>query len=322
MTPPEASEATRREGAQHVLVAPDEAGRRLDNFLRARLPDVPKSHVYRVIRTGAVRVNGRRARPEARLESGDDVRIPPLTLTNREDVPVPSRVESLLQDAVLYEDDHVLVLNKPAGLPVHAGSGYPYGVIEALRSGRPDGGGLELVHRLDRETSGCLLVAKDQVTLRELNRAVAGTGIGKVYVCLVRGAWRGAGRAVRQPLSRGAPGTGPRRVTVDRGGRSAVTHFRPLEKLASTTLLEAELETGRTHQIRVHAAHVGHPLAGDDAYGDRPFNRELRTLGLRRMFLHASRLTVPLPGGENAITVAAPLPADLDKVLARLRLTQ
>lgn len=306
-------------GVRHLEVAPAHAGQRLDNFLLRELKGAPKSLVYRILRKGEVRLNGGRARPDHRLQAGDVVRIPPVRLAERDEQPLrpPPGLAERLRSAVLYEDRDVLVLDKPAGLAVHKGSGLDYGAIEILRALRPGEPFLELVHRLDRETSGCLALARTPAALRLFQEAFRAGRVQKRYLALARGYWNHGPREVNQPLRRNVLRGGERMVEVVDDGKPARTRFRPISLHKPASLLEVDIATGRTHQIRVHAAHVGHPLAGDEKYGDSAFNRLMaEQFGLRRLFLHAHSLNLPLGGRE--IAVSAPLDADLKAVLDRL----
>ncbi len=306
-------------GVRHLEITPASAGQRLDNVLLRELKGAPKSLIYRLVRTGQVRVNGGRVQPDRRLQTGDRVRIPPVRLGEQEDRPVqpsPGWAERL-REAVLYEDRELLVLNKPSGLAVHKGSGLEYGVIEALRALRPDEPFLELAHRLDRETSGCLALARTPGALRQIQQAFRAGQVEKRYLALVRGQWNHGPREVNQPLRRNVLRGGERMVQVLDDGKPALTRFRPVSLHQPASLLEAQIASGRTHQIRVHAAHVGHPLAGDEKYGDAAFNRWMtEQCGLRRLFLHAHSLNLPLGGRD--IAVSAPLDAELKAVLERL----
>lgn len=307
-----------RTGVQHLEVAATEAGQRLDNYLRRLLKDVPRSRIYRLIRRGEVRVNGHRAGAEARLRLHDEVRVPPVRVlppgTARPPAPgLAHRIAS----SIVYEDDRLIVLDKPAGIAVHGGSGVSSGVIEALRALRPQES-LELVHRLDRDTSGCLLIARHAATLRGLHKLLREDGFEKRYLALVRGRWQLGTKRIDIPLRTNARVGGERTVRADPGGKPAASRFRPVQFFGRTaTLVEVTLITGRTHQIRVHAAHAGHPVAGDEKYGDPEFNREVRALGLERMFLHAASVSFTWPqGGE--FSVNAPLPPELGTVLEQL----
>lgn len=299
---------------RHVKVPDSRDGQRLDNFLSLHLKGAPRSHIYRIIRTGQVRVNGGRAKPATRLEANDTVRIPPLRLPTAATVRISDKARGLLRQALLYQDDQLLVINKPAGLAVHRGTGVDVGAIDILRSLYPDQKELELVHRLDRETSGCLLVAKTRPELLRLQKLMQGDDVAKAYLCLGMGRFEQAVINVNAPLRRNAVRGGERVVTVSDDGKPADTQFRLVHQYRNACFLEAELGTGRTHQIRVHAGHIGHPLAGDSKYGDREFNRRLAQKGLQRLFLHAHKLVVPMAnGGEEVFN--APLPDDLNDVL-------
>ncbi len=306
-------------GVRHLEIDADHAGQRLDNYLMRELKGAPKSLIYRIVRTGEVRLNGGRVQPDRRLQTGDVLRIPPVRLGERDERPprVPQGLAERLRAAVLYEDRELLVLDKPAGLAVHKGSGLDYGVIELLRIMRPAEPFLELAHRLDRETSGCLALAKTASALRWIQDAFRAGRVEKRYLALVRGYWNHGPREVDQPLRRNVLRGGERMVEALEDGKPARTQFRPVNLHKPASLLEASISTGRTHQIRVHAAHVGHPLAGDEKYGDDDFNRLMaEQFGLRRLFLHAHSLNLPLSGRD--IAVSAPLGVELKAVLDRL----
>ncbi|WP_213663820.1 23S rRNA pseudouridine(955/2504/2580) synthase RluC [Stutzerimonas stutzeri] len=301
-------------GVQMLEVAPELAGQRIDNFLRTQLRGVPKTLIYRILRKGEVRVNKGRVKPEYKLQAGDLVRVPPLRLAERDEPePLVQGLLERLEAAIVYEDKALIVLNKPAGIAVHGGSGLSYGVIEALRQLRPDVKELELVHRLDRDTSGLLMIAKKRSMLRHLHQALRGDGVDKRYMALVRGRWETAKKQVNAPLLKNTLRSGERMVEVTEDGKEALTLFRVLRRFGDfATLVEARPVTGRTHQIRVHARHAGHSIAGDSKYGDEEFTREIRELGGKRLFLHAYALRVPLPdGGELA------LEAPVDEVWTR-----
>ncbi len=289
---------------QLLEVSPELAGQRIDNFLRTQLKGVPKTLIYRILRKGEVRVNKGRIKPEYKLQAGDVVRVPPLRLPER-DEPAPLAIGLLerLEAAIVHEDTALIVMNKPAGIAVHGGSGLSFGVIEALRQLRPDAKELELVHRLDRDTSGLLMVAKKRSMLRHLHQALRGDGVDKRYMALVRGRWETAKKQVNAPLEKNTLRSGERMVEVSDWGKEALTLFRVLRRFGDfATLVEAKPITGRTHQIRVHARHAGHSIAGDSKYGDEAFTQEIRELGGKRLFLHAYALKVPLPdGGELAL---------------------
>ncbi|MGA1730551.1 MAG: RluA family pseudouridine synthase [Steroidobacteraceae bacterium] len=306
---------------RQVEVSEGDAGQRLDNLLLRELKGVPRSHVYRLLRRGEVRVNGKRAKPETRLTAGDRVRIPPV----RQEASPPGqaepsgRVVAGIEARVIHEDERLIVIDKPSGLAVHGGSGLAFGVIEALRAARP-GSRLELAHRLDRDTSGVLLVAKGGVALRHLHALLREGQVAKRYLALVKGRWRLGKKRLDLPLATSHRQGGERTVRVHADGKPSVSVFDPLERLGElATLMRVDLETGRTHQIRVHAAYSGHPVAGADKYGDRDFNQRLRELGLRRLFLHAHRLEFVWPDTGQRCEWTSPLPAELESVLERLR---
>lgn len=304
-------------GARIVEVSPDEAGQRLDNFLLARLKGAPRSLVYRIVRGGEVRVNSGRAKPERRLEAGDRVRVPPVRLAERDPAVPPRGLCEELAGRILFENEGLLVIDKPSGLAVHGGSGLSLGLIEALRAMRPDCKSLELVHRLDRDTSGCVMIAKKRAVLRHLHEGLREGGIKKRYLALVRGRWPASKQRVSASLEKNTLSSGERMVRADDAGKRAETLFKVLRTFDEATLVEASPLTGRTHQIRVHAQVAGHPIAGDDKYGDRDFDRKMRAHGLRRLFLHAASLAFSLPSGE-AVEVSAPLDPALERVLSSL----
>lgn len=306
--------------ARLVTVTTQEAGQRLDNFLLGTLKGVPKSRIYRMLRTGEVRVNKGRAKPMQRLEVGDVVRIPPLRMAEPETLVLPSRWLETLRASVLYEDDALLILNKPSGLAVHAGSQVPYGLIELARAAWPHLSALELAHRLDRDTSGCLVLAKHRQALLGVQRQLMKKTSRKTYLALLKGGWHGGAKRVDAPLAKNELQGGERMVRVDARGKTAVSLFMPLEHFGPyATLVKVVIETGRTHQIRVHAQHIGQPLAGDEKYGDSAFNRQLKPFGLGRIFLHAIELEFLHPINECTLRVEAPLPEDLASVLVQLR---
>ena len=294
-------------------------GQCIDNFLGKRLKGVPKQRLYRALRSGEVRVNKGRIRAGYKLCVGDVVRIPPLPRRADASPPrAPEKVTQLLRDCVLHEDEEVLVLNKPAGIPVHSGSGNPYGVIEALRASQPVGQFLELAHRLDRDTSGCLLLAKNRRSLTRLHTQLREGKIRKSYLVLVRGKWTGGNRRVSLALRKNRLVSGERMATTETLGKAAVTHFKLIGHSAMASLIEATIDTGRTHQIRVHAQSINFPVAGDSKYGDKAFNRLCRERGLTRMFLHSHRMTYR--GEEDARTCNAPLGDELLSALHALGL--
>lgn len=306
-------------GVQLIEVAPELAGQRIDNFLRTQLKGVPKTLIYRILRKGEVRVNKGRIKPEYKLQAGDIVRVPPLRLAERDEPePLAQGLLERLEAAIVYEDKALIVLNKPAGIAVHGGSGLNYGVIEAFRQLRPDAKDLELVHRLDRDTSGLLMIAKKRSMLRHLHEQLRGDGVDKRYMALVRGHWATAKKQINAPLQKSNLRSGERMVEVDSEGKEALTLFRVLRRFGEfATLVEAKPVTGRTHQIRVHAKHAGHSIAGDSKYGDDDFTREIRDLGGKRLFLHAYELHVPLPDG-GVLRLEAPVDEMWAKTLERL----
>ncbi|WP_031578683.1 23S rRNA pseudouridine(955/2504/2580) synthase RluC [Ruminobacter sp. RM87] len=309
-------------GVSFQNVNEDEAGARIDNFLIRVLKGVPKSMIYRILRKGEVRVNKKRIKPEYKLQAGDEIRIPPLRMSEAKVILPSANLDrvSALKDAVLYENDGLMVINKPCFMPVHGGSGVSYGVIEALRSIRPELHFLELAHRLDRETSGCLIVAKKRSVLRQLHEQFREKNMQKQYLALVRGVFSKRITTVRAPLAKNVLMSGERLVRVDEvNGKPSVTDFKIRENFRDVTLVEAYPHTGRTHQIRVHLAYRSHPILGDDKYGDREFDRRFEALGLDRMFLHAEHITFTDPVINREITVYAPLPGDLENLLSNIR---
>ena len=359
-------------GVRHVKISADDASRRLDKFLQNLWPQLPRIRIFRLVRRGEVRVNGKRVHPDHRLVEGDDIRVPPVRLEAppaREELaeqaeqarpavrqaagtvetalvaPATQRVAAApavaakaaprsgkrgpsavdierIQRAIISEDERLIAIDKPAGIAVHGGSGVSFGLIEALRAGRPKES-LELVHRLDRDTSGVLLVARRPAVLRSLHALLRGDdesdGFEKRYLALVRGSWQLGIKRIDAPLRTDLRVSGERTVKVMPGGKSALSEFRPVQFFGKrATLMEVRIETGRTHQIRVHAAYAGHPVAGDDKYGDREFNAAMKLLGLRRMFLHASSLSFVWPDRGTAYAVSAPLPEELSAVISQL----
>lgn len=295
---------------QYLEINAEYAGQRLDNFLAHHWQGVPRSHRYRRVRRGEVRVNHGRVGPEYRVQTGDIVRLPPIRQAAPQAPAHPGApLLELLQTRIIHEDAGLLVLNKPAGLAVHGGSGISYGVIEAFRALRSNEPGLELIHRLDRETSGLLLIAKRRAVLRHIQELLRTGAVAKRYLALVRGSWAEKFRRVDAPLIKNHLQSGERIVRVDSTGKAAVTEFRVIARHPEASLVEAHPLTGRTHQIRVHAAHCGHPLAGDDKYGDADFNHRARSWGLRRLFLHAHSLRFEYDGQE--LIFEAPLDPDL-----------
>lgn len=305
-----------------VSVDDDQAGQRLDNFLMARLKGVPKSKIYNVIRKGEVRVNKGRTKPDYKICNGDEIRIPPIRIAEREPAAKASNtMTKLLEGSILFENEGLLVINKPPGLAVHGGSGVSLGLIETLRQMRPDARYLELIHRLDRDTSGCIMVAKKRSMLRHLQAALREkntSGITKVYQALVIGHWPKTCRRVDAPLLKIEVADDERVVRVHAEGKPSLTEFKLLQDYTNCSLVEARPITGRTHQIRVHAKHMGHSLVGDEKYGDDDFNKEMRVLGVKRLFLHAAELGFYLPEAKEKTIVRAPLAADLASVIKKL----
>ncbi|HEX5208031.1 MAG TPA: RluA family pseudouridine synthase [Steroidobacteraceae bacterium] len=307
---------------RHFEVGEEDAGQRLDKYLARRLGDVPRTRIFRIIRKGEVRVNGRRSGPEVRLNINDRVRVPPVweeaeAGAGRPQRGPPSAMLEAVGRAIVQETDRLLVLDKPAGIAVHGGSGISFGIIEALRALKP-GEPLELVHRLDRDTSGCLLVARDAATLRTLHALLREGSCDKRYLVLLAGRWNLGQKRIDVPLRTDTRVGGERTVRADASGKPSISEFRPVQffgKLA--TLMEVGLHTGRTHQIRVHASYAGHPVAGDEKYGNAEFNTRMRELGLSRMFLHAHSMSFEWPRG-GPFSASAPLPPELAAVLDRL----
>lgn len=309
----------RKDSANWVDADERSVGQRIDNLLVRVLKGVPRSHLHRLVRTGQVRVNSRRVDSTYRVQPGDRIRIPPVR-TGAESPAISAATEaaSRLEAHVLFEDEAMLVLDKPAGTAVHGGSGVSRGVIEAMRASRPTAKFLELVHRLDRDTSGVLVLAKKRAALVELHAAIRDGRVRKLYRLLVLGRMPLGRRQVDAPLDKYVLPGGDRRVKIAADGQSASTIFTALEHQGAYTLVEAELLTGRTHQIRVHAAYLGHPIAGDDKYGDFSANKELSRLGLKRMFLHASTLCLKHPVTGKSLRFDAELPADLAAFSSRV----
>ncbi|HEY1315533.1 MAG TPA: RluA family pseudouridine synthase [Steroidobacteraceae bacterium] len=302
-------------------ITADEAGQRIDNFLMRHFKSVPRSRVYRLLRKGEVRVNRKRVAAEYRIRDGDQVRLPPVRLEVGEEPgrDGPSRpslsLQELIERAVIFQDKHLLVIDKPAGVAVHGGSGMSFGVIETLRASRPRET-LELVHRIDRDTSGCLLVARDRATLTALHALIRSGGMHKTYLALVAGSWQLGTKRIDVPLATDNRQHGERHVRVAAAGKDSVSVFKPVQFFGPlATLVEVDIPTGRTHQIRVHASFAGHPLLGDDKYGDRERNAELKQHGLKRTFLHAQSVAFDWPGSGVPFHASAPLPAELAAVL-------
>lgn len=305
---------------RQVLVEEGYQGQRLDNFLMTQLKGVPKSHIYRIVRKGEVRVNKGRTKVSYRLQEGDIIRIPPVRIADRDAPQRPGdTILEALEQSILYEDKRLIILNKPPGLAVHGGSGLKFGVIEAMRALRPDEQQLELVHRLDRDTSGCLMIARRRSALRTLHELLRTNGVDKRYLALVAGRWQRDRETVDAPLRKNTLQGGERMVRVDPEGKEAFTRFRVRERFADATLVEAELLTGRTHQLRVHLAYLGTPILGDDKYGDNAANREMKKRGLKRLFLHAESLRFDWTDEVGELKVKAPLDQELEYLLNLLR---
>lgn len=304
-----------KDSATWLEVGEEAVGQRIDNFLLRTCKGVPKSHIYRILRSGEVRVNKGRIGPDYRLQDGDAIRVPPIRIAAAQSgmTQIPSR-----EFNIAYEDEALLVIDKPAGTAVHGGSGVSFGVIEQLRRQRPDARMLELAHRLDRETSGLLIVAKKRVALTRLHDAFRGGEINKRYLALVKGRWTNVLQHVRFSLLKYLTGEGERRVSVSPEGKEAHSIVRLIARWENFSLVEVELMTGRTHQIRVHLAHLGFPIAGDDKYGDFSLNKDLQKTGLKRMFLHAAKLNFCHPLSGANISLEAPLPGELRSFLDQL----
>jgi len=302
----------------HVVVDEDALGQRLDNFLIGLCKGVPKSHIYRILRSGEVRVNSKRVDATYRLCVGDSLRIPPIRLAERRQSDVDEAAKARVDLPIIYEDEAMLVIDKPEGIAVHGGSGVSFGVIEALRRQRPQAKFLELAHRLDRETSGVLLVGKKRLALTTLHDMFRehGAGADKRYLVLVKGRWMNATQHVKQPLFKYLTEGGERRVAVDPQGKPSHTVFRLLARWPEMSLLEAQLKTGRTHQIRVHLAHLGFPILGDEKYGDFALNKSLKRDGLKRMALHAWRMAFRHPLTAEPLECVAPMPAGIADYIA------
>ena len=302
----------------HVVIDDEEQGQRLDNFLIRRCKGVPKSHIYRILRSGEVRVNSRRVDATYRLCAGDNLRIPPIRIAERPKSEVDEAAKQRVDLPVLFEDEAMLVIDKPEGIAVHGGSGVSFGVIEALRRQRPQAKFLELAHRLDRETSGILLIGKKRLALTALHDMFRehGAGADKRYLVLVKGRWMNNTQHVKLPLLKYLTENGERRVSVDAQGKASHTVFRLLARWPEMSLLEAQLKTGRTHQIRVHLAHLGFPILGDEKYGDFSLNKDLKRDGLKRMALHAWRMAFRHPLTSGPMECVSPLPDGVGNYIA------
>nr|WP_200883600.1 23S rRNA pseudouridine(955/2504/2580) synthase RluC [Chelonobacter oris] len=303
-------------------ISADQAGQRIDNYLLAQLKGVPKSMIYRIIRKGEVRVNKGRVKAEYKLQTDDIVRIPPVKTAAKEQAPISGKLHqvSQLEQRILFEDEVLLVLNKPSGMAVHGGSGLSFGVIEALRSLRPEARFLELVHRLDRDTSGILLVAKKRSALRSLHEQLRNKTIQKEYLALVRGQWQSHCKVINAPLNKNELASGERIVRVNEQGKASETRFSVQERYGQeATLIKAMPVTGRTHQIRVHTQYAGHPIAMDSKYGDQDFDQKMQAVGLNRLFLHAYAIRFQHPQSGETLRLSAEADSDMKAVLRRLR---
>lgn len=309
----------RYESVQYVEIDENNDQQRIDNFLLATLKGVPRSRIYRILRKGEVRVNKKRCKAIQRLAIGDIVRIPPIRVSTAKITEfIPDFLKTALQQNILFEDDSLMVINKPAGFAVHGGSGISSGIIEGLRSIRPDARFLELVHRLDRDTSGCLIIAKKRSALRNLHELFRGDGIDKTYQALLVGRWQRKKLVVDVPLLKNVSKGGERMVVVSKQGKQSETLFRRIQTFEECTWVEAMPKTGRTHQIRVHAAWLGHAIVGDERYGQEQQNRSFKKIGFKRLVLHARRLVFKHPDSGETITIEAPLPDDLEKSIKQL----
>ena len=304
---------------QFIEISASQAGQRIDNFLLTLEKGVPKSRIYRAIRKGEVRVNKGRIKQTYKIEAGDVIRVPPLQVSEKT---APTEINESLQQqllaSIIFEDDAMLVLNKPSGLAVHAGTQIQIGVIEAFRLIKPELEFIELVHRLDRDTSGCLLIAKSRDSLLNLQQQMLSDQIDKRYLTLLKNEMNSDEVYIEQPLQKNTVSSGERMVKVDPEGKSAKTLFIKRHGYGIAQLSEVKLFTGRTHQIRVHSAWSGHPVAGDDKYGDREFNKQMKTFGLKRLFLHAWRLGIRHPITQEPLSLEAPLPEKLQQVIKQL----
>ncbi|MCT8986113.1 23S rRNA pseudouridine(955/2504/2580) synthase RluC [Shewanella phaeophyticola] len=307
---------------EYVTIDEDHFEQRIDNFLLTKLKGVPKSMIYRIVRKGEVRVNKKRIKPEYKLQIGDIVRVPPVRIAEKDYRTAPSanlsRV-SQLEARIIHEDTHLIVLNKPAGIAVHGGSGVDYGVIEGLRSLRPQQKFLELVHRLDKDTSGVLLVAKKRSALKHLHEQLRSKTMQKDYLALVRGDWQASDKVVKAPLLKITLKSGERMVRVNKEGKESETRYKIMQRYQGCTLVKASPVTGRTHQIRVHCQYTGHAIACDDKYSEQQFDDSMRALGLDRLFLHAAELKFTHPENNEIMQVKAPLDDVLLNTLNKLK---
>lgn len=314
-------EKTINQAVKMLTISEDEAGQRVDNYLIAKLKGVPKSLVYRILRKGEVRVNKGRVKPDYKLQVDDIVRVPPVRVSSKEQTTISTKLNKVnqLEQQILFEDDYLLVINKPSGIAVHGGSGLSFGVIEALRSLRPEARFLELVHRLDRDTSGILLVAKKRSALRSLHQQLREKTVQKDYLALVRGQWQSHCKTVKAPLLKNELSSGERIVRVSEQGKPSETLFSIEERYHNATLIKASPITGRTHQIRVHTQYAQHPIALDEKYGDEQFDQQMTALGLNRLFLHAFSICFEHPKTGETLRINAPLDQEMKGILKKLR---
>lgn len=309
----------KKSSVQYIEITENFISQRIDNFLLTRLKGVPKTRIYRLLRKGEVRVNKKRIPPSYRLQSGDQVRVPPVRLPTQLPLPKPGRqMMQLLAERILYEDKGLLILNKPSGIPVHGGSRVKLGIIEILREMYPKIPHLELAHRLDADTSGCLVLAKKRSILKELHELLRARGFRKIYLALTQGHWKPQELTVDAPLQKNILQSGERMVKVHPEGKPSLTIFKTIQVFKQATLVQADLQTGRTHQIRVHAHYRRHPIAGDEKYGDDIFNKTLRQIGLKRLFLHSQSVEFPLASTGQLIKITAPLDEELQSCLDKL----
>ena len=304
-----------------ITISNENEGQRIDNFLITALKGVPKSLIYRILRKGEVRVNKKRIKPEYKLQIGDEIRVPPVRVAEQSQPPVSAKLTkvAMLEETIIYEDDVLLAINKPSGIAVHGGSGLSFGVIEGLRALRPEAKFLELVHRIDRETSGILLIAKKRSALKSLHEQLRTKQMNKHYFALVKGDWPSACKVVQAPLFKNVLKSGERIVRVNKDGKPSETRFKVEERFGFATLIKASPITGRTHQIRVHTQYTGHPIAFDDRYGEASFDEKLANTGLNRLFLHASSVQFTHPKTEQTMQLTAPMDKALQHCLKLLR---
>lgn len=304
----------------YLTIDPEYSGQRIDNFLITKLKTIPKTRIYRILRKGEVRVNKKRAAPSYRLQAGDQVRIPPLQMEAEVKLVAPPHdLKKLLSNRILFEDKNLLIINKPAGVAVHGGSHSQWGVVEILKSQYPQFPNLELAHRLDLDTSGCLVLAKKRSVLREIHELLRSGKVTKTYLALTKGYWTKTQLRVDAPLRKNILSSGERIVKIHQEGKESLTVFEPLEKYGHSSLVKVHLYTGRTHQIRVHAQSQGHPLAGDEKYGDKDFNKSMREFGLTRLFLHSHTIEFYLASLDQTVKVTAPLEKDLERCLKNIQ---